>query len=78
MDQEEAPSRDQRTRGDSENTSSVADYTESLSVARELIEAGIPVFVAKPATDSRRSVGSRRGSQRMRLLVAERVAEDQA
>ena len=52
MDQEEAPSRDQRTRGDSENTSSVADYTESLSVARELIEAGIPVFVAKPATDS--------------------------
>ena len=52
MENEEAPSRDQRTRGDSENTSSVADYTESLSVARELIEAGIPVFVAKPATDS--------------------------
>ena len=52
MEDEEAPSRDQRTRGDSENTSSVADYTESLSVARELIEAGIPVFVAKPATDS--------------------------
>jgi hypothetical protein len=51
MEQEEAPSRDQRTRGDSENTSSVADYTESLSVARDLIEAGIPVFVAKPALD---------------------------
>ena len=52
MDQEEAPSRDQRTRGDSENTSSIADYTESLSVARELIDAGIPVFVAKSAIDS--------------------------
>ena len=49
---EEAPSRDQRTRGDSENTSSIADYAESLSVARDLIKAGIPVFVAKPDTDS--------------------------
>ena len=52
MEKEEAPSRDQRTRGDSETTSSGANYTESLSVARELIEAGIPAFVAKPATDS--------------------------
>ena len=50
--EEEAPSRHQRTRGDSENTSSISDYTESLSVARELIDAGIPVFVAKPDADS--------------------------
>ena len=49
MEQEEAPSRDQRTRGDSENTSSIADYTESLSVARELIEAGYPSRGPAPA-----------------------------
>src|SRR5271157_4867489 len=51
---EEAPGRDQRTEGTPyhENNTSVADCTESLSVARELIEAGIPVFVAKPATNA--------------------------
>jgi P4 family phage/plasmid primase-like protien len=46
---EEAPDRDKHGGGDSENTSSVADYSEPLSVARSLIDAGIPVFVAKPA-----------------------------
>ena len=40
-------------RGDS-NTSRVAEYAKSLSIARDLIEAGIPVFVAKPATNAER------------------------
>ena len=35
-----------------QNSSSVEDYTESLSVAQDLIKAGIPVFVAKPATNA--------------------------
>ena len=52
MPEEETPGRDQRTEGtpQHENNARIADYTESLSMARELIEAGIPVFVAKPAT----------------------------
>jgi hypothetical protein len=54
MQEKETPGRDQRTEGtpQHENNSSVADYTEALSVARDLIEAGIPVFVAKPDTDA--------------------------
>ena len=48
----ETPGRDQETGGGSKNTSGVADYAESLSVARDLIKAGIPVFVGKPATNA--------------------------
>ena len=44
----EPPSQDQPTEGDSENTSSIADYSESLEIARDLIRAGTPVFVATP------------------------------
>jgi hypothetical protein len=49
-----APSPGPRTEGnpDHEENASPADYTESSSVARNLIEAGIPVFIAKPATNA--------------------------
>ncbi len=48
----EAPGPDPRIEGNPDHGkyASPAEYAESLSVARNLIEAGIPVFVAKPAT----------------------------
>ena len=54
MTKNEPPDQDKRTRADSRgaDNASGAEYTESLSVARDLIEAGIPVFVAKPATNN--------------------------
>ena len=59
MRKEEAPGR--VIEGNSENTSSIADYRALWSVARKLVEAGIPVFVAQPATpvdDARRVLKS--------------------
>ena len=50
----EGDGRDLRTSGpprNSENNPRAQDYRKSLSVAQELINAGIPVFVAKPDTD---------------------------
>jgi hypothetical protein len=50
----EAPSPNCRTAGkaDRRDCASPTEHAESLSVARALIEAGIPVFIAKPATNS--------------------------
>jgi hypothetical protein len=49
-----APGPDHRTEGqpDHGEHSCPAECSESLSVARNLIHAGIPVFVAKPATNT--------------------------
>ena len=48
-----APGPDPRTEGnpDHRETATLSEHAESLSIARGLIEAGIPVFIAKPATN---------------------------